>query len=70
MFPEYLDYTDNQAEAETRLAGKVFINNTVGFAPLQRAMGLSATVPTIGTERSNVNTETLSAVNSTLGCKF
>ena len=54
MFPEFLDYTGNQAEAEAQLAGKFFIHNNtvwdeVGFAPRQRAMGESAIVPTIGT---------------------
>ena len=54
LFSEFLDYTGNQAEAETQLAERVFIHNntvwdTVGFAPRQRAVGESATVPTIGT---------------------
>ena len=51
LFPEFLDYTGNQAEVETQLAERVFIHNntvwgTVGFAPCQQAMDESATVPT------------------------
>ena len=50
LFPEFLDYTGNQAEAETKLAERVFVhNNTVWDAPRQRVMGETVTVPTIGT---------------------
>ena len=48
---DFLEYRGNQAEVETRLVERVFIqNNTIksGFSPLQRAMGENATIPSMG----------------------